>query len=116
MNAKILKITERPSNQGGIFYYVFFKSDEGKSYRSCISSKMRNFKNWEQIIKRYTKGEELELSGLFVTPQGLIDADSKPVILESVSHEVEREIYKFVQEHPSLHAIEWIKIAKELVK
>lgn len=79
MEARILKIDEKPSKDGGTFYYFFFKEiSTGKSYRSCISSMMRNFARWSPIVKAVKSGEDVVLGGLiYNVMRGVIDADSE---------------------------------------
>lgn len=78
MEARILKIDEKPSSLGGTFYYFFFKEiSTGKSYRSCISSQMRNFVKWAPVIKAVQSREDVVLSGLvYNSIKRVIDADS----------------------------------------
>ena len=57
-----------------IFYYAFFKLEDGRSLRSCLSPQMINFKYWEKFIGK----ENIELDGLTLKGD-LIDADSYPV-------------------------------------
>jgi hypothetical protein len=54
MKAKIVKVSSKSSIYGGIFYYMFFKSQSGDSYKSCIYPKMRNFINWRNLIIEVT--------------------------------------------------------------
>ena len=44
LKAEVLKIDQHPSKYGGIFFYVYFKAENGKSYRSCVDPKMKNYK------------------------------------------------------------------------
>jgi hypothetical protein len=74
MKALLLKTTENPSKYGGKFYYAFFKSADGRSFRSCLDPKMANFRRWLRFIGK----ENIELDGL-VAKGSLIDADSHPV-------------------------------------
>lgn len=78
ITARVLKIDEKPSIYSGTFYCIFFKNTvDGKSYRSCISNQMRNFKNWTWILNAVKEGEDVVVTNLFLTPKGLIDADSE---------------------------------------
>lgn len=88
MKAKLLDIQDRPSKYGGGFYYLFFKGEDGKSYRSCVSSSYRNWRNWQEIIKGFSKEHPVWLDNL-VTKNGLIDADSRPVTIENYKEENE---------------------------
>lgn len=76
MKGEILKIEQKPSRFGGSFYYLFFKGEDGKSYRTCLSPNYRNWKRWEGTLKVGTV-----VGGLVVKRPGLIDADSRPVIV-----------------------------------
>jgi len=80
MKAKVTKIDIRKSFQGGFFYYIFFKSDEGKSYKTCIYPRYGNFARWKPIIERWESIkysiQELWLNGLITKSKNLIDADS----------------------------------------
>jgi len=72
MEAEILKIDKHKSmlDDGGIFYYVFFKGKGGRNYKTCIYPKFRNFKNWKGLKVG------MKLSGLRIKSDSLIDADS----------------------------------------
>lgn len=73
MKATLIRTQEQASKFGGSFYYAFFKGEDGKSYRSCLTPSCRNFKNWKPFIGR----EFVELDNLTMIA-GMIDADSKP--------------------------------------
>ena len=75
MKALLLKIEQHPSAYGRHFYYVFFKSEDGKSYRTCIRP---GFENWERWREHLRQGEAIWLDGLRVLKPGMIDADSWP--------------------------------------
>ena len=85
MIAEIMKIVPTPSKFGGQFWYVFFKGEDGKSFRSCVAKyddkgrPMRNFKKWEGIINR-SDAVGLIIDGLRLKGD-YIDADSNPVVL-----------------------------------
>lgn len=74
MKATLLKTEPHSSNQGGTFYYFFFKGEDGKSYRSCMYPSMGNFKRWQPYLGR----EGVALSNLTLKGR-LIDADSFPI-------------------------------------
>lgn len=82
MTAKVMKIEKRKSVYGGDFYYLFCKNiGTGKSYRSCLSSKMGNFQRWRVVIDKFNKNDrEVVLDGLIIIGKGLIDADSMIVV------------------------------------
>ena len=83
ITATVTGVDKRPSRFGGDFFYVYFKGiEDGKSYRTCIYPKCRNFVNWAKIINRYEKGVSTTLSNLVVKNGTLIDADSMPKIIE----------------------------------
>jgi len=71
MKAKIIKIKRFTSHHGGLCYLVCFKGDNGRAYRTYIYPKMRNYKNWKNLLK-----EGIKLQGLNIIKNGLIDADS----------------------------------------
>ncbi len=73
MRATLLKTQEGTSKYGGKFYYAFFKSESGKSYRSCLYPNCGNFKRWAGFIGR----KEVILDNL-VEKENIIDADSFP--------------------------------------
>jgi len=89
MKAKVMKIDTRRSYQGGIFYYVFFKAEDGTSWQTCLYPSYGNFINWKSVIERweslkYSIGE-LWLDGLKPrekTKKKEFDADFKPRILK----------------------------------
>jgi hypothetical protein len=85
MRAKILKVEEYRSNQGGTFFYVFFKSEMGENLKTCLYPSFRNFKNWEFILNRAKENPWLE--GLFLSSRNshLIDADSFPKIISPIN-------------------------------
>jgi hypothetical protein len=77
MKAKIVKVSSKSSIYGGIFYYMFFKSQSGDSYKSCIYPKMRNFNNWRPVIDRFLdSADDIWLDGLNIKDDKLVDADS----------------------------------------
>jgi len=78
MKAKITGIKEKESNYGGMFYYVFFKSDENppKSYRTCVAPKNGNFQRWLEPLSLFNSGKEVWLDQLVLRGKGFIDADS----------------------------------------
>ena len=78
MQARIMKVDEKRSKYGGIFYYVFFKDTEtGQSIRSCIDPKMGNYKRWHEFL---APGVVLGNLRTITRRDGstLIDADSLP--------------------------------------
>ncbi len=76
---KVQKITKAPSKYGGHFFYVFFKGSDGDSYKTCLDPKMRNYKNWLELITVFNASiTAVHVSGLKIKKGNLIDADSKP--------------------------------------
>ena len=76
MKATITKITRQPSNQGGGFYYVFFKGDY-ESYKTCVYPGYRNFKLWREVVDHpQAVGMVLDNLKILDEKHHLIDADS----------------------------------------
>ena len=74
MKGQILKIDQHESHiEGDFFYYVFFKCEDGKSRRSCLSPAFGNFKRWRDLLK-----VGIVLDGLSVR-KNFVNADSFPV-------------------------------------
>lgn len=71
MKAQITSYKTQQSKYGKSFYYVFFKDENGKSFRSCIYVNMRNFEKWKRVLK-----SGMVLDNLKLKQKGLIDADS----------------------------------------
>lgn len=76
MKATLLKVDKKPSRFGGEFYYLFFKGEDGKSYRSCVYPKYGNFKRWHGIVNKV--GAVLDN---LIAKGSMIDADSFPKIV-----------------------------------
>ena len=78
MKAKIIKIVERDSKHGGIFYYVFFKGEDGKTYKTCLYPRLKNFSRWYPVLKSFQEEQKKEiwLKNLIVLKKNLLDADS----------------------------------------
>jgi len=76
MKAKPIKVMEQKSYDGGIFYFLFFKGEDGQSYRTCVSPKCGNFRRWQPIIRDTMLHMEIWLDGLILRGRRLIDADS----------------------------------------
>jgi len=82
MRCKVLRITEQPSKQGGIFYYVFLKSEDEKSFKTCLYPNYRNFTTWQPIIA-LNKTREVWIDNVDTVEKNgetIVDADSKIVI------------------------------------
>lgn len=77
MKARPIKVQEQMSFiPGQNFYFVFFKGEDGSSYRTCISPTCGNFKRWAPIINQVRAGMEIWLDGLILYGRKIIDADS----------------------------------------
>ena len=72
MRAQITSFKQQQSKYGDTFFYVFFKDQNGKSFRSCIYQNMRNFAKWKNVLKN-----GMVLDNLTLKDKGLIDADSQ---------------------------------------
>lgn len=85
MRAKVTKIDEKPSYRGGTFFWVFFKTDEGRSAKTCIYPQYGNAKRWLPEIPKWRAalkdGREVWLDGLCLRGN-LIDADSQFSVLK----------------------------------
>ena len=81
MKAKVLKIDRKNSNQGGDFYYVFLKGEDGRSFKTCLYPRFGNFARWKPIIDKWAalkySVSELWINNLNVKSGNLIDADSQ---------------------------------------
>ena len=97
MKAQITSFKQHKSKYGDIFFYVFFKDQNGQSLKSCIYLNMRNFQKWDRVVK-----PGMVLDNLKLKKKGLIDADSqfqvlgikeikKPII--SVPNEVQNKLF-----------------------
>lgn len=76
MNGTITSIEKKPAKTGGYFYYVFFSLEDGKSAKTCVYPKYRNFKRWESLIKSFESGLPVSVTGLIFKKDRLVDADS----------------------------------------
>lgn len=79
MKAKITKITRKPSKHGGWFYFIFFKGEDGKSYRTMTGDQFGNYRRWYDIVEQWNKNSatpcEIWLKGLVIKRDRIIDAD-----------------------------------------
>jgi len=88
MKLTVLKIQKTQSRFGKDFYYIFMKSEEGKSYKTCAYPNYGNFVRvgWDKVVKAGA-GAVLEYINPIVT-KGLIDADiSFKLLPKVVEHE-----------------------------
>ena len=76
MKLTVLKIQKKKSKYGGVFYYVFMKSDLGQSFKSCVSPAYGNWKrcSWNKVIAQGA-GSILEYRNFPINMKGLLDAD-----------------------------------------
>lgn len=74
IKATLLNTTQRVSRYGGIFYYAFFKGEDGRSYRTCLYPNCGNFARWRPFLQK----KDIVLEGLRTIGKNLIDADSFP--------------------------------------
>ena len=82
MIATIIKIDKKPSKFGGHFFYVYFKSDDCKSYYTCLYPKMRSFLRWKNVMKVGNS-----FTNLKIKEKTLIDADSNFKLLDVKQNE-----------------------------
>lgn len=75
MTATIQKISKFPSKFGGDVHYIFFKGEDGKSYRTMTASSYRNFRLWRALCENPDNAVGVICEGLHVKSEGLIDAD-----------------------------------------
>lgn len=85
---------------GGTVFLLTFKGEDGKSYRSWIDPKNRNFRHWKSIVEDVPVGTLLD--GLVVKNKNLIDADSRPVVESSFSAGSPQEEWVIFQ-HPLIN-------------
>lgn len=69
------------SRNGGTYFYVFFKLENGQSARTHLVKSFRNFSRWKPFLDMFhaDPSKEVCLSGLDVK-NGIIDADSRITI------------------------------------
>jgi hypothetical protein len=79
MKMTILKIQKHQSKLAdkGHFYYVFFKGEDGLSYKTCLYPKFHNFERWRQVVG-LPIGSVIDV---LVQKSNLINADMFPVII-----------------------------------
>lgn len=79
MKGKITGIKRNQSTMGGVFWYFFFKMENGDSAKSCVYERYGNAKRWMPMIEIWKKmaaeGRELWLDGLALRGR-MVDADS----------------------------------------
>jgi|TARA_R100000329_G_C7617971_1_gene219556 hypothetical protein len=73
---ELKKIQSVPNSySGGTLFYLFFNDGE-KSYKTCIDSRFRNYRNWKWLIENGKRGDIV--TNLKIKSRGLINADSIP--------------------------------------
>lgn len=89
MKYLVMKMSKVPSKTGGHFYYIFFKDEEGKSFKTCVYPQYRNFLNWKPLIIQFTNNsipkKPIYVEGLRIKQGNLIDADSQVKGCEDVT-------------------------------
>lgn len=81
MIATLNKITKHPSKWGGDFYYLFFKTEDGESCKSCVTPNYRNWQRWREIVLNFQESHPLVIKNLIIK-NGIVDADSFPEVVE----------------------------------
>ncbi|MDL2235466.1 hypothetical protein LJC07_04830 [Christensenellaceae bacterium OttesenSCG-928-L17] len=91
MNAIVLSIKKRPSRYGGSFYYIYCKTEEGISCKSCVSPNYGNFTKWRGVIGRMADINDKKIQATLVGVRlrgKLLDADVLgPVNYVEISHD-----------------------------
>lgn len=70
MTGEIIKIEEKKSKNGGKYYFILFRLEDGKTALTYLVPKHRNFKRWKPYLKVGTILENLRLKN------GIVDGDS----------------------------------------
>jgi len=85
MRLTLLKISPKKSRYGGDFFYLFFKGEDGKSYRTCAYPSFGNFKRcgWNRVIEKGA-GTVIDIN-INQNTRGFVDADMQPKILEGIN-------------------------------
>ena len=80
-----MRISEVPSKYKGTFYYIFFKGEDSKSYKTCVGLAYRNFRNWQKILQP-NFNKDLWIDGLELSNRepNLITADSFPRAIDTI--------------------------------
>ena len=79
MKAKVIAIKESQSKSSpGNVLWIFFKGEDGKSYRTYLSRSYGNWNRWLAVVERFRMEKEVWLNHLRVLNEKkrLIDADS----------------------------------------
>lgn len=70
MIGEIIRIEEKQSKNGGKYYLVLFRLEDGKTSLTYLVPEHRNFKRWRPYLKVGTILENLRLKN------GIVDGDS----------------------------------------
>lgn len=70
MTGEIIKIEEKKSRNGGKYYFVLFRLEDGKTALTYLVPEHRNFNRWQPYLKVGTILENLRFKN------GIIDGDS----------------------------------------
>lgn len=97
MKAKILKADLKKSKHNGYFYHVFFKTDNGKSFRSCVYKECHNYSRWDKVVREFKAGKEVWLDNLFLVNDAIISADSDFRVAEcDIQTQIKEEVEETV--------------------
>jgi predicted RNase H-related nuclease YkuK (DUF458 family) len=77
MQATMTRVSAQSSKYGGMFYYAYFRDDQGQSYKSCLYKECKNYSRWVPVIQHVINGKTVVLDGLKIKDKTLINADSK---------------------------------------
>lgn len=75
---------EKPSKNGGVYQYVFFRLEDNSSARTHIVKGFRNYARWLPIMQAFKNNpqKEVVVKGLVLKSKGTINADSMVAIKE----------------------------------
>lgn len=87
---KFIKISKSyNSKHGGEIFYLFFKDEDGKSFRTVLYDNMRNFSNWVDIINNAERGDEIgNLRTILYKGKPIVDADSRPTNITKIADKI----------------------------
>lgn len=75
-----------PSKHGNRdIFQMFLRLDNGKSARTYIDPQNKNSKRWKEIVSRVDNGKEVEIQGVIMKRNDLVNADSFVEIIEPES-------------------------------
>ena len=90
MEVFIVDINKTTSiHHNGMIYEVIFMDFAGNTYNSYIDPKMKNFGNWEYIIRKFfSNNHGFVLTNIHKRKNTQLDADSIPrIVVESDNHD-----------------------------